>query len=120
MTNLLVVLDFLSRAFAMILAVGALLGFVFRKFVSAWIDALFKRKVDSELETLKHQLATSLEERKAELNRHVTSEVETLKGRIAKEMEQEKRALDEEMRRNAGTTIKTRLTSRLFTRDTAG
>ena len=67
--NLIVILDFLSRAVALVLALGALIGFAFRHWVTAWIDARFKRQVDTELERLKHQFAMSLEEKKAELTR---------------------------------------------------
>ncbi len=101
MADLIVILDFLSRAMALILAIAAVLGFAFRKLVSGWIDARFKRQLDAELETLKHQLATSLEEKKAELTGKVASELENLKGRQAKDLERDKRTLDEQLRRDA-------------------
>ena len=39
------VLNFLSQLFVIIIAIGGLLAFVFRKFVGAAIDAFFKRRL---------------------------------------------------------------------------
>jgi Skp family chaperone for outer membrane proteins len=99
--DLLILLDFLSRAVAVLLTISAVLGFAFRKFVNAWIDARFKRQVDTELETLRSQLAGNLEEKKSSLAREMNQEIETLKSEFALEIERKKHALDEHWRRDA-------------------
>ena len=81
--NIFTVINFLSQLFVIIIAVGGILGFLFRRFIGAWIDAFFKRRLDNELE-----------EKKAAL----VSETERLKADLTRELETEKRKLDEKFR----------------------
>ncbi len=99
--DLMVIFDFLSRAMAVALAIGAVLGFVLRYWIKAAIDTRFKRQLTIELEGCKNAFATSLEEKKAELTRDATLEIERLKNRLTKELEEDKRKLDEQARRDA-------------------
>jgi hypothetical protein len=101
MHDLLIVLDFLSRAFAVMLAIGGILGFIFRRWVGAWIDAHFKRQVDTELRSFEHQFLLTLEDRKTALAKDLVTETEQLKIQLAKDLEREKREIDEEFRRRA-------------------
>jgi hypothetical protein len=101
MDQLTIVLEFLSRAIALALAVGALLGFVFRRYVSAWIDAHFKRKVESEVKAIEHTFAVTLEEKKKALAAELNDETETLKNRLATQFERERHNLDEEFKNRA-------------------
>jgi hypothetical protein len=99
MNDLVIFLDFLSRAFAVLLAIGGILGFFFRRWVGAWIDAHFKQKVDTELKSLEHQHSLALEEKKSSLAKELIIESEQLKAGIGKDLEREKRQLDEIFRR---------------------
>jgi hypothetical protein len=90
-------LDFLARGMALVLAVGSALAFIFKKAVTAWIDAMFKRRVDAELEILKGDLAKSLESVRADF----AKQLEERKAALALDLEKEKRRLDEELRRDA-------------------
>jgi len=101
MSELFVLLDFLSKAVALALTLAALFSVVFHKFVNAAIDAAFKRRVDAELEQLKAELASALEEKRPELSRKLASEVEAIRGQFARELEQEKQQLAEIGRREA-------------------
>ena len=101
MPDVFTVLDFLSRAFAVLLAIGSILGFVFRKWIGAWIDARFKRQVDAELESIKYQFSSALEEKKSALAKQSTAELEQLKAKLSQDLEASKRKLDEEYRRKS-------------------
>jgi len=57
------VLDILSQAFAVILLIGGMIGFIFRKWIAASIDAHFKKQLENErarltkdIESYKRQL----------------------------------------------------------------
>lgn len=95
--DLFVVLDFLSRVIALILAIGGILGFIFRRFIGTWIDTRFKAKADAALEKLKGELAGSLEVKKANLAR----ELEEKKSQLVRELEHDKLRFGEEIRRGA-------------------
>jgi hypothetical protein len=101
MADLIVILDFLSRAMAVALAIGTVVGFALRHWIKAALDARFKRQIGIELEQHKHAFAVALEDKKAELTRQVTTDVETLKAGFAKDLEQQKRQFDEQARRDA-------------------
>jgi hypothetical protein len=93
--DIITILDFLSRAMAVLLAVGAVLGFAFRKVIEAWIDTRFKAKADEALEGYKAQLAESLEFKKADLAR----QLEEQKAKLTKDLEKDKQSLSEGIRR---------------------
>jgi hypothetical protein len=95
--DLIVVLDFLSRVIAVVLAIGGILGFFFRKTVGTWIETRFKASADAVLERYKGQLAESLEVKKATL----AGELEQRKAQLTKELEQDKLLFSEKIRRNA-------------------
>jgi len=95
--DLIVILDFLSRAIALVLAIGGFIGFIFRKAVSTWIDTRFKAKADAALEGYKGQLAESLEAKKAVLAR----ELEEKKAQLATDLERDKQLSSEAIRRKA-------------------
>lgn len=99
MDTLIVILDFLSRAIAIVLAIGGALAFVFQSIVKGWIDAYFKRRVETQLADKNHALSISLEEKKAALTKELTTEGEALKSRLMKDLEKHKRDLDEAYRR---------------------
>lgn len=109
MPDVFTVLDFLSRFFAVLLAIGSILGFVFRKWIGAWIDARFKRQVDAELESVKYRFSSALEEKKNALAKQSTAELEQLKAKLAQDLEVSKRKLDEEFRRKSSQFDKTSL-----------
>jgi hypothetical protein len=90
-------LDFLSRAMAVMLAIAGVVGFAFHKAIEAWIDTRFKAKADEALEGYKAQLAESLESKKAELAR----QLEEQKARLAKDLERDKQSFTEGIRREA-------------------
>jgi hypothetical protein len=90
-------LDFLARAMAVALAIGAGLAFIFKSVVKGWIDSFFKRQVNAELEGLKAETARSLEALRADFAR----QLEDRKAALALDLEKEKRRLDEELRREA-------------------
>ncbi|MGF6507532.1 hypothetical protein [Paraburkholderia sp. 32] len=101
MDVLIVVLDFLSRVITVLISLGALLGFGFRRWIGAWIDARFKRQVDSELKTLDHNLALALEDKKIALAKDMAVEIERLKSQYAFELDQKRRQLDNDFRKIA-------------------
>ena len=90
-------LDFLSRAMAVLLAIAGVVGFAFHKAIEAWIDTRFKAKADEALEGYKAQLAESLESKKAELAR----QLEEQKARLARDLERDKQSFTEGIRREA-------------------
>jgi hypothetical protein len=102
MSEFLIIVDFLSRVLAVLLAVGGLLGFAFRRWVAGWIDASFKRKLDTELQSKAHQFSLALEEKKAALAEELAIQTERLRSKLTGELEQYKRTLDETFRRKAG------------------
>lgn len=93
MDQLIILLDFLSRAFAVLLAVGAFLGFVFRKWVEEWIKARFKRQVDQELKDVEHKHAVALEEKRNTLAKDLNDYTEHLKTKLSAQFERENTSL---------------------------
>jgi hypothetical protein len=94
-------LDIMSRALPVLLALSGIIAFVFREWIKKWIEAHFRKTVDSELELLRSQLSESLESKKATLAKELAIQTETLKAQLTSSLEREKRALDEEFRRKA-------------------
>jgi len=92
-----VVLDFLSRAFAVLLAIGGIIGFFTRHYIARRIDAHFAKKAATDHQ---HHMI-ELENKKAELAKDLATETEQLRSKLTKDLEREKRALDEEFRRTA-------------------
>src|SRR6476646_4827479 len=101
MDQLITVLDFLSRAIALLLAAGALLGFALRKWVGAWIDARFKRQLDQELRGVEHKFAVPLEDKKNALAKDLNDYTEHLRIKLASQFEREKHNIDEEFKTRA-------------------
>lgn len=95
------IIDFISRVLTVLIAIGGVLSFLFRRWLGAWIDARFKRQIDKELKTLEHQFASEIEIQKAALAKEFASETERLKSSLATDLERAKRGLDEEYRRKA-------------------
>jgi uncharacterized membrane-anchored protein YhcB (DUF1043 family) len=85
-------LDIITKLVSALIALGGILAFVFRKWVSAKIDAHFKRRLDAELENFKHTLSINLEKEKAKLAR----DLEIEKSELLKNLERYKRQLDDE------------------------
>jgi hypothetical protein len=83
-------LDGASRALTLVLAVGALVGFLLRRWIGAWIDAAFKRKIEAELDRQRHNLALQLERERATL----ISEVQHKKAELDRSNEGHRRKED--------------------------
>src|SRR5277367_7203192 len=93
-SNLLIIIDFLSRTLAVLLAIGGILSFAFHRWIEAWIDARFKRRLDAELQSTGHQFSLALEEKKTALEEELTTHTEVLRARLTRELEEYKRNLD--------------------------
>jgi hypothetical protein len=75
-------LDIMSRALPVLLALSGIIAFVFREWIKKWIEAHFRKTVDSELELLRSQLSESLEGKKATLAKELAIQTETLKAQL--------------------------------------
>jgi len=79
-------LEVLSRIVSLVLAILALSGFMFRRWISAWIEDRFKRRIETALLKLKHEYTLEVEQKKAELT---------------KEVEKYRREVDDHVRRSS-------------------
>lgn len=83
-------LDGASRALTLVLAVGAFVAFLLRRWIGTWIDAIFKRKVEAELDRQRHSFAIQIERERAAL----IAEVQNKKAELDRLNEGHKRKED--------------------------
>lgn len=84
------VLEVASRVLALVVALGALLSFVFRRWIGAWIDAQFRTRVEEELGRQKHAFSVEIERERARL----ATEAQRQKATLDEQKEAHRRMLD--------------------------
>lgn len=97
MATILDIIDFLAKVGGAVTALAAILAFIFKKWISAKIDSGFKKKIDEQLEGIKHTFAIQLEEKKSDLSKAL----EQTKTEQAKQLELFKTQLEEDTKRSS-------------------